>query len=189
MQKPVSETNLQALSPGSELHANETVRTGNLGQADLVFIDNTNLTVGPKSEVLLDEFVYDPTGSSGRFVMQATARCIPVCYGQTRPRAYQFKTPYGTAAFAQSYDPDNSAGNVLAYAPTDQNGKNANARSSANAAYAQAVGRGAGSVVTFEVVSPEEKKNEGTNATYALRWKGRARVKLNSLHLMERYIR
>ena len=39
--------NLQTLSPGSELHASETVRTGNLGQADLVFIDSTNLTVGP----------------------------------------------------------------------------------------------------------------------------------------------
>ena len=51
--------NSQALTPGSELYANETVRTGNLGQADLVFVDQTNLTVGPTSEVLLDKFVYD----------------------------------------------------------------------------------------------------------------------------------
>ena len=86
MQKPVSEQIYKTLSPGSELHASETVRTGNLGQADLVFIDSTNLTVGPKSEVLLDEFVYNPIGSSGRVVMQATARRIPICYGQTRPQ-------------------------------------------------------------------------------------------------------
>ena len=150
--------NLQTLSPGSELHASETVRTGNLGQADLVFIDSTNLTVGPKSEVLLDQFVYDPIGSSGRFVAQATRGAFRFVTGKQDHSAYQLKTPYGTAAFAQSYDPDNGAGNVLAYAPTDQNGKNANARSSANAAYAQAVGRGAGSIVTFEVVSEEEKK-------------------------------
>ena len=150
--------NSQTLSPGSELHASETVRTGNLGQADLVFIDNTNLTVGPTSEVLLDEFVYDPTGSSGRVVMQATRGAFRFVTGKQDHSAYQLKTPYGTAAFAQSYDPDNGTGNVLAYAPTDQNGKNANARSSANDAYAQAVGRGAGTVVTFEVVSEEDKK-------------------------------
>ena len=151
--------NLRTLSPGSELHASETVRTGNLGQADLVFIDNTNLTVGPASEVLLDEFVSNPTGSSGRVVMQATRGAFRFVTGK-QDRAYQFKTPYGTAAFAQSYDPTNGTGNVLlfAYAPTDHSGENADARSSANDAYAQAVGRGAGTVVTFEVVSEEEKK-------------------------------
>src|SRR5262245_12081509 len=63
-------TKAETLAPGSELYANETVRTGNLGRADLVFIDKTNLTVGPASEVRLDKFVYDPTGSSGQVVMQ-----------------------------------------------------------------------------------------------------------------------
>ena len=90
--------NSQTLSSGSELYANETVRTGNLGQADLVFIDNTNLTVGPTSEVLLDEFVYDPTGSSGRVVMQATRGAFRFVTGKQDHRAYQLKTPYGTAA-------------------------------------------------------------------------------------------
>ena len=90
--------------------------------------------------------------------MQATRGAFRFVTGKQDHSAYQLKTPYGTAAFAQSYDPDNGTGNVLAYAPTDQNGKNANARSSANAAYAQAVGRGAGSIVTFEVVSEEDKK-------------------------------
>src|SRR5215471_4148102 len=134
--------NLQTLSPGSELHASETVRTGNLGQADLVFIDNTNLIVGPKSEVLLDEFVYNPTGSSGRVVVQATRGALRFVTGKQDHSAYQLKTPYGTAAFAQSYDADSGTNNVqvFAYAPTDNSGKNADARSSANAAFAQAVG-------------------------------------------------
>ena len=88
--------NLRGLSAGSELRARETVRTGNLGQADLVFIDDTNLTVGPTSEVLLDEFVYDPTGSSGRVVMQATRGAFRFVTGKQDHRAYQLKTPYGT---------------------------------------------------------------------------------------------
>ena len=49
----------QTLSAGSELYANETVRTGNRGAADLVFIDNSKVSVGSSSEVLLDKF--DPT--------------------------------------------------------------------------------------------------------------------------------
>jgi FecR protein len=152
--------NLRSLSAGSELRAREKVRTGNLGQADLVFIDDTNLTVGPTSEVLLDEFVYDPTGSSGRVVMQATRGAFRFVTGKQDHRAYQLKTPYGTAAFAQSYDPGNSTSNVpaFAYAPTDHSGKNADVRSSANAAFAQAVGRGAGTVLKIEVLDPAEKK-------------------------------
>jgi FecR protein len=166
--------NLQTLSPGSELHASEKVRTGNLGQADLVFIDSTNLTVGPKSEVLLDEFVYNPIGSSGRVVMQATRGAFRFVTGQQDHSAYQLKTPYGTAAFARSYDPDNGTGNVqlFAYAPTDQSGINAQARSSANGAYAQAVGRGAGTVVTFEVVSEEEKKQRSNRCDVRVKVEG-----------------
>lgn len=88
--------NTQTLSAGSELYANETVRTGNLGAADLVFLDNTNLSVGPTSEVRLDKFVYDPTGSSGRVVMQATRGAFRFVTGSQDHRAYQVKTPYGT---------------------------------------------------------------------------------------------
>ena len=86
----------ETLAPGSELYANETVRTGNLGQADLVFIDKTNLTVGPTSEVLLDKFVYDPTGSSGQVVMQMTRGAFRFVTGTQDHRVYKVTTPYGT---------------------------------------------------------------------------------------------
>src|SRR5215470_20435433 len=86
----------QSLSAGSEVHANETVRTGNLGQADLVFIDKTNLTVGPASEVRLDKFVYDPNGKSGQVVMQISKGAFRFVTGTQDHRAYQVTTPYGT---------------------------------------------------------------------------------------------
>ena len=124
MQKAIVGANSQTLSPGSELYANETVRTGNRGQADLVFIDNTNLTVGPTSEVLLDKFVYDPIGSSGRVVLQATRGAFRFVTGKQDHRAYRSKLRMGRwRARHQSYDPDNGTGNVLAYAPTDLSGK------------------------------------------------------------------
>ena len=94
--------NSQALSPGSELYANETVRTGNLGQADLVFVDKTNLMVGPTSEVLLDKFVYDPTGSKGNVVFQATRGAFRVVTGTQDHRAYAVNTPYGSLGDASA---------------------------------------------------------------------------------------
>ncbi len=88
--------NFQPLSPGSELHASETVRTGNLGEADLVFIDKSNLNVGPTSEVLLDKFVYDPVGSAGQVIMQAPRGTFRFVTGTQDIGAYKLKTPYGT---------------------------------------------------------------------------------------------
>jgi hypothetical protein len=88
--------NSQTLSPGSEVYASETVRTGNLGRADLVFLDNTNLTVGPTSEVLLDKFVYDRTGSSGSVILQATRGAFRFVTGSQDHRAYKVNTPYGS---------------------------------------------------------------------------------------------
>ena len=89
-------TKSETLAPGSELYANETVRTGNLGRADLVFIDKTNLTVGPASEVRLDKFVYDPTGSSGQVVMQMSRGAFRFVTGSQEHRVYKVTTPYGT---------------------------------------------------------------------------------------------
>ena len=48
------------LSAGSGVHANETIKTGSSGQAGLQFSDQSNLSVGPSSQVRLDKFVYDP---------------------------------------------------------------------------------------------------------------------------------
>jgi FecR protein len=95
-------TNSQALSPGSELFANEMVRTGNRGQADLVLLDSSNLSVGSTSEVLLDKFVYDRAGSSGSVVLQATRGTFRFASGSQDLRAYQVNTPYGSIGVSES---------------------------------------------------------------------------------------
>jgi hypothetical protein len=88
--------NTQTLSAGSEIYANQTVRTGNRGMADLVFIDQTNLSVGPTSEVRLDKFVYDPTGSAGSVVLHATRGAFRFVTGSQAKHAYQVSTPHGS---------------------------------------------------------------------------------------------
>jgi FecR protein len=92
----LSAESTQTLSAGSEIYANQTVRTGNRGMADLVFIDSTNLGIGPASEVRLDKFIYDPTGSSGSVVMNATRGAFRFVTGTQAKRAYQVNTPHGS---------------------------------------------------------------------------------------------
>jgi hypothetical protein len=89
-------TVFQTLAPGNELHASETVRTGDAGKADLVFIDRTNLTVGPTSEVVLDKFVYDPVGNNGKVVLQTSRGAFRFVTGTQDHSAYQINTPYGS---------------------------------------------------------------------------------------------
>src|ERR1700691_3188874 len=86
----------QDVRTGSQVYPDETVRTGDSAVADLVFIDNTNLSVGPISEVRLDKFVYDPNGSSGRVVLQATKGAFRFVTGSQDHRAYEVRTPFGS---------------------------------------------------------------------------------------------
>src|SRR5262249_2771084 len=87
---------LETLAPGSELHANETVRTGDAGKAALVFIDRHNLTVGATSEVVLDKFVYDPVGNKGKVVLQTTRGTFRFVTGTQDHSVYQINNPYGS---------------------------------------------------------------------------------------------
>jgi hypothetical protein len=83
-----------ALSGGSSVYAKETVRTGDAGKADLQFHDSSNLSVGPKSSVRLDKFVYDPNKSAGSVAIQATRGSFRFVTGSQGKSTV--KTPYGT---------------------------------------------------------------------------------------------
>jgi hypothetical protein len=87
----------RTLSGGSDIYSREIVRTGDTGQADLQFRDQSNLSVGPKSSVRLDKFVYDPNKSAGTVAIQATRGSFRFVTGsQGGGGNYQVKTPYGT---------------------------------------------------------------------------------------------
>ena len=94
--KPQAEGNTRTLSTGSSVYSKELVRTGDAGVADLRFHDNSNLSVGPKSSVRLDKFVYDPNKSAGGVAVEATRGSFRFVTGSQSRGSYQVKTPYGT---------------------------------------------------------------------------------------------
>ena len=86
----------RTLAGGAEVYSKETIQTGDTGQADMRFIDNSNMSVGPKSSVRLDKFVYDPNKSAGSVAVQATRGSFRFVTGSQGGGSYQIKTPYGT---------------------------------------------------------------------------------------------
>jgi hypothetical protein len=86
----------RTLSSGSSVYSNELVRTGKESAADLRFLDNTNLNVGPTSEVRLDKFVYDPNKSRGNVTLHATKGAMRFVTGEQDKKSYTIKTPYAT---------------------------------------------------------------------------------------------
>lgn len=50
---------------GDEIVYNELIETDNVGQAQVLMLDRTALTIGPNSSLLIDKFVYDPEKQSG----------------------------------------------------------------------------------------------------------------------------
>ena len=86
----------QPISTGTEVYSNEVVRTAPASVADLKFVDESNLSIGPASEIVLDKFIYDPTGSTGTVVIQATRGAFRFVSGKQDKKNYQIKTPFGT---------------------------------------------------------------------------------------------
>ncbi len=94
--KPDAHANTRVLAAGNEVNADDTIRTGNTGVADLRFNDESNLSVGPTSVVRLNQFVYDPNKSSGAAVIEVSRGAFRFATGSQSKASYKVKTPYGT---------------------------------------------------------------------------------------------
>jgi hypothetical protein len=94
--KTQAEANTRTLSNGSSVYSKELIRTGDSGLASLRFHDNSSLSVGPKSSVRLDKFVYDLNKSIGSVAVEAARSTFRFATGSQNNGSHQVKTPYGT---------------------------------------------------------------------------------------------
>ena len=82
------------LGVGDPVFINEIVRTGLESAAKLVFLDSTNLALGPISRVILDRFVYDPSRASADAVGLKLAKGIfRFTTGVLAKKDYSLTTP------------------------------------------------------------------------------------------------
>lgn len=86
------------LAAGGDVHLNELVRTGDNSLARLAFLDDTNLSIGPRAQVRLDRFVYNPGSDAGSVVVRATQGAMRFVTGSQRPQNYLIQTPIASIA-------------------------------------------------------------------------------------------
>jgi hypothetical protein len=57
---------------GQDVVYNEHITTSGSGQTQLLFVDESSMTIGPNSDLTIDQFVYDPQSGTGKLAMSAT---------------------------------------------------------------------------------------------------------------------
>jgi hypothetical protein len=91
------ERSSRTLNVGLDMFKNERVVTGPEGKTQLLFIDGSALSIGPNSDVVLDEFVYDPASGNGKLAMTATKGVFRLVGGKlSKNEAVTLKTPTAT---------------------------------------------------------------------------------------------
>lgn len=86
----------QSITVGTNVFGQEQVKTGPDGLAQLLFLDQTSLSVAPQSQVTLDRFVYDPSRGTGTVALRATVGAFRFVTGAQNPNNYQLETPVAT---------------------------------------------------------------------------------------------
>lgn len=81
------------LVTGDSVFRNETVRTGADSNARLVFLDSTNLGVGPTSSVKLDQFVYVGESNGQKMTVNLAKGVFRFTTGVLDKNAYSITTP------------------------------------------------------------------------------------------------
>ena len=57
---------------GTDMVANEQIVTASNGRAHLLFLDRSSLIVAPNSNLVLDEYVFDPNTNTGKVIFSTT---------------------------------------------------------------------------------------------------------------------
>ena len=90
------EGEIRTLALEDDVYHNELIETEQDSATKLTFLDETTLTLGPDSSVVLDRFVFDPDPSRASFVMTATQGIFRFASGKLPKNAYRLHTPAAT---------------------------------------------------------------------------------------------
>ena len=87
---------LMAAPVGAVIDVEDTVKTGADGSVGITFQDNSLLSAGPNSELVIERFVFDSTTHQGEFDTRLKKGTLAVVSGKIvkqSPEAMRIKTP------------------------------------------------------------------------------------------------
>ena len=92
-----STTNERVIYVGSDAYRGEKFVTDASGSLHILFMDQSSMTLGPNSELTIDEFVYDPNAKKGKIGVSLASGLLRVVGGQiSKSNETTVKTASGT---------------------------------------------------------------------------------------------
>ncbi|HVB15543.1 MAG TPA: FecR domain-containing protein [Stellaceae bacterium] len=85
---------------GQDVVFNEHITTGPAGQTQVLFLDESSMSVGPNSDLTIDQFVYDPKTGTGKLAMSATRGLMRYVGGKLSKQDDAVTLRTGTATLA-----------------------------------------------------------------------------------------
>ena len=83
---------------GQDIVFNERVSTGAAGQTQVLFVDQSAMSIGPNADMVIDQFVYDPASGTGKLAASLTRGVFRFVGGKLskQDNAVTMQTPSAT---------------------------------------------------------------------------------------------
>jgi hypothetical protein len=103
------------LNLGNNVIFKERIETSKVGSLQVAFVDKSTVSLGPDSNVVLDEYLYDPSAKTGKMLLTLGKGALRFVGGEISHQGnVEVRTPVGTVgvrggAFTLTYDPGSKA--------------------------------------------------------------------------------
>ena len=94
----IKNQNNESLVEGSKIFFGDTIISKEKSNAQILFLDQTVLTLGEDTELTIDEFIYDPKSHEGSFISNVKSGTVKFITGQIskqNPDNLEVKVPSG----------------------------------------------------------------------------------------------
>ena len=117
------------LNVGDPIFYGDSIKTDESGKSQIMFLDQTVMTIGSSTELIIDEFVYDPENTDGKLLSTIKSGSIKILTGkisEKNPENLVVDTPAGTIGtrgteFKAAIDPETSKSQILLIGPGPKN--------------------------------------------------------------------
>ena len=89
-------TKTKKVKVSDQVFLNEVIETNPASTTQILFNDETVLTIGPDSRLILDEMVYDPDSNKGKVIVTAARGLFTFVTGSLSSESYVINTPTAT---------------------------------------------------------------------------------------------
>ncbi|SDU60204.1 FecR family protein [Desulfobacula phenolica] len=91
---------------GVRIHKGDKIITGKNGAMGIIFTDNTRISLGPDSEIIINDYIFNPEQGKFAFLtdmVQGTASYLSGAIGKFSPTSVKFKTPTATVGIRGTF--------------------------------------------------------------------------------------